>query len=63
VTQQLRFRTTMQELGLVVAAGVETQVYAHLSFEQRKALIRRTIEFIDGRAPVLASLLPATAPA
>ena len=29
---------------MVVAAGVETQEYAYLGFEQRKALIRRTVE-------------------
>ena len=37
---------------MVVAAGVEAQEYQYLSFEQRKALIRRTIEFVDGRVPV-----------
>lgn len=36
---------------MVVAAGVETQEYTYLSFDQRKALIRRTIEFVDGRVP------------
>jgi 4-hydroxy-tetrahydrodipicolinate synthase len=36
-----------------VAAGVETQEYTYLSFEERKALIRRTIELVDGRAPVM----------
>jgi 4-hydroxy-tetrahydrodipicolinate synthase len=35
---------------MVVAAGVETQEYKYLSFEQRRALIRRTIKFVDGRA-------------
>ena len=38
---------------MVVAAGVETQEYTYLSFEERRALIRRTIELVDGRAPVM----------
>jgi len=38
---------------MVVAAGVETQEYTYLSFEQRKDLIRRTIELTDGRVPVM----------
>ena len=33
---------------MVVAAGVETQEYTYLSLAERKALIRRTIEFVDG---------------
>ena len=41
---------------MVVAAGVETQEYTYLSFEQRKALIRRTIEFVDGRVPVMVGI-------
>jgi 4-hydroxy-tetrahydrodipicolinate synthase len=38
---------------MVVAAGVETQEYTYLSLEERKALIRRTIELVGGRAPVM----------
>ena len=38
---------------MVVAAGVETQEYTYLSLEARKGLIRSTIEFVDGRAPVM----------
>jgi 4-hydroxy-tetrahydrodipicolinate synthase len=38
---------------MVVAAGVETQEYTYLSFEQRTALICRTIEFVGGRVPVM----------
>ena len=41
---------------MVVAAGVETQEYTYLSLEQRKALIRRTIEFVDGRVPVMVGI-------
>jgi 4-hydroxy-tetrahydrodipicolinate synthase len=38
---------------MVVAAGVETQEYTYLSLEDRKALIRRTIELVGGRVPVM----------
>jgi 4-hydroxy-tetrahydrodipicolinate synthase len=38
---------------MVVAAGVETQEYTYLSFDERRALIRRTIEFVDNRVPVM----------
>ena len=41
---------------MVVAAGVETQEYTYLSFEQRRVLIRRTIEFVDGRVPVMVGI-------
>ena len=41
---------------MVVAAGVETQEYTYLSLEQRKDLIRRTIEFVDGRVPVMVGI-------
>src|SRR5271167_3496457 len=41
---------------MVVAAGVETQEYTYLSFEQRKALIRRTIEHVGDRVPVMVGI-------
>src|SRR2546426_3109182 len=41
---------------MVVAAGVETQEYTYLSLEQRKALIRATIECVDGRVPVMVGI-------
>jgi 4-hydroxy-tetrahydrodipicolinate synthase len=41
---------------MVVAAGVETQEYTYLSPEQRKGLIRRTVEFVDGRVPVMVGI-------
>jgi 4-hydroxy-tetrahydrodipicolinate synthase len=40
----------------VVAAGVETQEYTYLSLEQRKGLIRRTIECVDRRVPVMVGI-------
>ena len=41
---------------MVVAAGVETQEYTYLSLDERRALIRRTIEFVDKRAPVMVGI-------
>jgi 4-hydroxy-tetrahydrodipicolinate synthase len=38
---------------MVVAAGVETQEYTYLGFEQRKILIRQTIDAVDQRVPVM----------
>jgi 4-hydroxy-tetrahydrodipicolinate synthase len=38
---------------MVVAAGVETQEYSYLGLDERKALIRATIEFVAGRVPVM----------
>jgi len=38
---------------MVSAAGVETTEYHYLTLEQRKSLIERTVEFVDGRAPVV----------
>jgi 4-hydroxy-tetrahydrodipicolinate synthase len=41
---------------MVIAAGVETQEYTYLSYEQRRDLLKRTIEFVDGRCPVMAGI-------
>src|SRR6266481_4057854 len=41
---------------MVVAAGVETQEYTYLALDERKALIRRTIEFVGGRVPVMVGI-------
>ena len=41
---------------MVVAAGVETQEYAYLAPEERKALIRSTIELVGGRVPVMVGI-------
>jgi 4-hydroxy-tetrahydrodipicolinate synthase len=41
---------------MVVAAGVETQEYTYLSLEERKALIRATIDAVAGRAPVMVGI-------
>jgi 4-hydroxy-tetrahydrodipicolinate synthase len=41
---------------MIVAAGVETQEYAYLSLEDRRALIQRTIAMVDGRVPVMVGI-------
>jgi 4-hydroxy-tetrahydrodipicolinate synthase len=41
---------------MVVAAGVETQEYTYLAFDQRKELIRRTVDYVDGRVPVMVGI-------
>ena len=38
---------------MVSAAGVETTEYHYLTMDERKALIQRTYEFVDGRVPVV----------
>lgn len=40
----------------ITAAGVEAQEYHYLSMAQRKELIRRTVEFVDGRCPVMVGI-------
>ena len=37
---------------MVIAAGVEAQEYHYLTMEERKNLIARTLEYVDGRCPV-----------
>lgn len=41
---------------MIVAAGVETQEYTYLSFDERKHLIRATVELVAGRAPVMVGI-------
>lgn len=41
---------------MVVAAGVETQEYTYLDMQARKDLIRRTIELVGGRCPVMVGI-------
>ena len=41
---------------MIVAAGVEAQEYTYLSLDARKALVRRTIEFVAGRRPVMVGI-------
>ena len=41
---------------MVVAAGVEAQEYTYLGMEQRRELIRHTIECVAGRCPVMVGI-------
>jgi len=41
---------------MIVAAGVEAQEYTYLSLEARKDLVRRTIECVGGRRPVMVGI-------
>ena len=50
--RQIDYIVTECGAAMVVAAGVEAQEYHFLSFEQRKRLIRRTVEFVKGRIPI-----------
>ena len=46
---------------VVVVAGVEAQEYHYLTLEERKRLIRATVDFVDGRRPAggcFASIFP-----
>ena len=54
--RQINYVITDCRATMVVAAGVETQEYTYLGLEQRKALIERTIEFVDGRTPVMVGI-------
>ena len=37
---------------MVIAAGVEAQEYHYLTMDERKNLIARTLDYVDGRCPV-----------
>ena len=37
---------------MVIAAGVEAQEYHYLTMDERKSLIARTLDYVDGRCPV-----------
>jgi 4-hydroxy-tetrahydrodipicolinate synthase len=37
---------------MVIAAGVEAQEYHYLTMDERKNLIAKTVEYVDGRCPV-----------
>ncbi len=50
--RQLNFVIDECNATMVTAAGVETQEYHYLPMEQRKELIQRTIELVDGRCGV-----------
>src|SRR5690349_8942688 len=41
---------------MVVAAGVETQEYTYLSLDERRALVRATVDAVGGRVPVMVGI-------
>lgn len=41
---------------LIVAAGVEAQEYQYLELSERRELIRHTIDFVEGRCPVVVGI-------
>ena len=44
------------DASMIVAAGVEAQEYTYLSLEERKRLVKRTMEFVGGRRPVMVGI-------
>jgi 4-hydroxy-tetrahydrodipicolinate synthase len=54
--RQIDYVITDSGATMVVAAGVETQEYTYLSLDQRKALIRATIDAVAGRVPVMVGI-------
>lgn len=54
--RQVNYVVETCDASVVIAAGVEAQEYTCLTLEQRKWLISRTIEFVDGRRPVVAGI-------
>jgi 4-hydroxy-tetrahydrodipicolinate synthase len=53
---EINYAITSCEASAISAAGIETQEYQYLSFEERKELVQRTLEFVDGRCPVFAGI-------
>ena len=54
--RQIDYVVTDCNATMVVAAGVEAQEYTYLSFDARKDLIRRTIDLVDTRRPVMVGI-------
>lgn len=51
--QQIDYIVDECKASAVTAAAVETQEYHYLPFEERQELVRKTMEFVDGRCPVI----------
>jgi 4-hydroxy-tetrahydrodipicolinate synthase len=56
LARQIDYVVTDCGATMIVAAGVETQEYTYLSFEERKQLIRRTVDLVAGRVPVMVGI-------
>ena len=55
-TREIDYCIETCDATMIVAAGVEAQEYTYLSLEERKTLIRRTIELVGGRRPVMVGI-------
>lgn len=56
LTRQLDYIIASSRPTMIVAAGVETQEYMYLSFEQRQRLIEATVQLVAGRVPVMVGI-------
>jgi len=56
LARQIDYVIESSRPAFIVAAGVEAQEYTYLSLEERKALIRRTVELVNGRAKVMVGI-------
>ncbi len=56
LSRQIDYIINDCKASMIVAAGVEAQEYHYLSFDQRKELVSKTIEFVGGRCPVAAGV-------
>lgn len=54
--KEIEFTIHECEADSIIAAGVESQEYQVLSMEERKELLRRTIQMVDGRVPTVAGV-------
>jgi 4-hydroxy-tetrahydrodipicolinate synthase len=51
--KQIEFMLTECRPAAVLVSAVEVQEYQYLTFEERCELVKRTIAFVDGKAPVI----------
>lgn len=56
LARQIDYIVASSRPTMIVAAGVETQEYTYLSFEQRRRLIQATVELVGGRVPVMVGI-------
>jgi 4-hydroxy-tetrahydrodipicolinate synthase len=56
LARQIDYIVASSRPTMIVAAGVETQEYTYLSFEQRRHLIQATVELVGGRVPVMVGI-------
>ena len=56
LARQIDYIVASSRPTMVAAAGVETQEYTYLSFEQRRRLIQATVELVGGRVPVMVGI-------